>query len=314
MFLDLFINEKEEGCHMADGIDKYLEILPEDRGKLLGIPSKFPSVNRMTLGYQSGLLSVYHAPTYEGKSILLLNEANHIGVDLNIPTLLIDTEMLKKQQQPRLLSIRTGIPPSQIKTGKYLSTKQLTDKVKQEIEKIKQGNLFFVSVDDFNEEELERIVRYYIVKHKVQIVFFDYIKIPIVKGKDGLNETQKIGNLVNFLKNGIAKRFDIAVVAACQSDEWERNRPADSQRIKRFVDTLANWRKKSREQLVKENCSNGLYEMEWQKDRESEEGSKVFCFDFIGKSAKIIEVESLKFESDIKQSKIFDGEGKELEF
>lgn len=291
LFLDTVISKKEEGSHIGYGIEKYLQFKPEDIGKYSGILSRFPSVNKATLSYQKKLVYVISGYTNEGKSIFLENEADFISIECGIPGLYIDTEMiLESQVQPRFLSIRTGIDPDEIKIGLHLKDQWKKEKIEHAIYKIKDSPLYFVSLNDFDLETIERIVRYYILRYGIQILYFDYIKLPTIDKKDGLNETQKIGNLMDFLKNKTAKGMDLVLLSACQTDEHERTRPADSARIKRFADVLANWRKKPYEQLKREGFKLGRYELEFQKTRETKK--PILNFDFNGASSEIVEMDN----------------------
>lgn len=291
LLVDIITEKKDEGIHISEGIESYLEASEEEVGTYPGFLSRWNSLTKTILSHQKKMLEVYYAPTHEGKSFLLLNEADYLGNELFIPTLYIDTEMLEEQQQPRLLSIRTGIPYVDIKLKTFLREMGAREKIKKAIEEIKNGKLYWVSLADFDHETIERIVRYHIVKYGIEVLIFDYIKIPEVKG--GLNETQQIGNLCNFLKNSIAKKMDLCVIAATQADENDRTRVADSQRVKRFADILACWRKKTFDERKKEGFQNGNYFLDFTdgKNRENPLKPKL-NFDFNGKSSEIIEMDN----------------------
>lgn len=291
LLMEISIQSKEEGIHIAKGIDDYLEAEEGEIGSYPGNPSRWNCLTETILSHQKKTLEVYYAPTHEGKSFFLLNEGDFLGNELLIPTLYIDTEMVEEQQQPRLLSIRTGIPYEDIKLKKALRDLGRKDKLKMEVEKIKNGKLYWVSLADFDHETIERIVRYYIVKFGIEELIFDYIKVPQVKG--GLNETQQIGNLCDFLKNGIAKRMNLNVIAATQADEHDRTRVADSQRVKRYADILACWRKKTYDERQRDGCENGRYYLDFTngKNRENFKLPKL-NFDFNGDSSEIIEMDN----------------------
>lgn len=287
LFVDVLVKKKEEGIHIAKGIDQYIEATEDEIGIIPGFPSRWDSLTKTILAHQKKALEVYYAPTHEGKSLFLLNEGDYLGNELLVPTLYIDSEMLEEQQQPRLLSIRTGLQYEDIKLKTALRIQENKERLQKEAEKIKNGKLYWVSLQDYNEENIERIVRYYIVKYGIEVLIFDYIKISTVKGK--LNETQQIGNLCDFLKNGIAKKLNLNVIAATQADEHDRTRVADSQRVKRYADILANWRKKDYEQIQREQGKLGRYVLEFTKNRESI-SKPALNFDFNGNSSEIIEI------------------------
>ena len=295
LYADIVQSTTVEGNHFGDNIDHFIDMNPNDIGKLIGIPSRYACINRFTLGYQLGCVYTYSGYTNEGKSLLLLNEADYIGNDLKIPSLYIDTEMLlQNQQQPRLLSIRSKVSPTVIKLGLHLKDYSKLQSVQKAVNEVKGGNLYFISLDEFDEDILGQVIQYYIVKHGIQVVFFDYIKLPTVDRSNGLNETQQIGNLTNFIKNVIAKKYNLVVITACQTDEHQRNRVADSARIKRFSDFLANWRQKEFEE---QSELIGSYELEIQKNRDEVKGA-VINFKFDGSSCAILEADNSHIEQD----------------
>ena len=277
------------GIQIAYGMDAYLKKDTDDIGRLLGIPSKYDFINKATLGYRKGQLYVYSGYTNEGKSLLLLNEAQNLSLNEGIAVLYIDTEMSAEEQQPRLLSMRTGIRTDEIELGIFLRNARKRQLIESEIQAIKNSKLYLASVDDFDIDVLGQIIRYHIVRHKIQVVVFDYIKLPTVTKTGGLNETQQLGNLTDFLKNRVAKKHDLVVISACQTDEHERNRVADSARIKRFSSFLANWRKKPYSQRKKEGFDLGTHELEIQKNRNGPKDI-IGYFGFNGDSTEIIEV------------------------
>lgn len=289
LFVDITTYNEENGIHMGEGLDLYVNTSKENIGVYPGFPSRWESITKTILSHQKGVLEVYFAPAYEGKSLFLLNEGDYLGNELLIPTLYIDTEMTQSQQQSRLLSIRTGIPYDDIKLKTALTDHYGKSKIEEQVNKIKNGKLYWVGLDYFDKETIERVVRYYIVKHGIEVLIFDYIKLPEVKS--GLNETQQLGNLCIFLKNSIARKMNLNVISSAQADERERDRVADSQRIKRFVDILACWGKKLSEEMKAENYKNGRYALEFMKNRESFKLPRL-NFDFNGDSSEIIEMDN----------------------
>lgn len=282
-----------EGGHISTGIDRYLDVPEDNIGKLLGVPSRWETLNKLHYGYQSKTLTIWSSFTNMGKSIVLLNEADYIGIDQQIPVLYIDTEMSSHQQLPRLISMRCGhqsqgdprlwISPRDVKLGLYQYNKSKTAFVKDQVQAIKNGKLYFCSLDTFDEESLARLIKYYTMKHGIELVIFDYIKMPRVNANSGLNETQMLGNLVETIKNGIAKRLDKPIISAAQTDQKEKDRVADSARLQRYCDMLINWRKKDVDQQQR-----GSHEGFIQKSREDQRDVSI-NFKFLGSTSAIVE-------------------------
>jgi replicative DNA helicase len=290
MFLDVSNSRRINGENVAEGIDDFADIAEEDIGKLVGIASKHTSINKILLGYENGLMYLYSGLTGTGKSMFLLNEANHIGIDLQIPTLYIDTEMTKKQVQTRLLSMRSGLTQREIKTGKFKRDPFKVKLFEKAAAEIKTGKLIRVGVDDFDADYLMRTVRYFIHKENIQCVVFDYIKIPQITS-NGLNQTQMLGNLSDSLKNKIAKKLNVPLITACQAkDEFTE---ADSKYMRKLADVVGFWNKKSKEDQADEGLQCGDYYLQFHKyrDNDSAELPKI-NFQFNGKSSAILEADN----------------------
>jgi replicative DNA helicase len=274
---------------------------------LVGLPSRWDIMNKITLGYQTKLCYIITAPSSKGKSLVLLNEAAWLSSPaVGAKVLYIDSEMdRERQQQPRLLSVCCGhhslllpenqeyyqMSPRYIKLKYYAQAGNEKQKqfIHQQIDFIKRCNLFWESVEFFDEDVLGRIIKSYIVRYGVEVVVIDYIKMSRMKA-DGLNETQKLGNLVDFMKNTVAKKWNTVVLSAAQTDQKDTTRPADSARIFRYSDFLANWQPVD---FGKEEI--GQYTLTVQKNREKDnEGEIPLNFSFVGRSSAIIEGDNEK--------------------
>lgn len=290
LFIEISNSRRIDGENIAEGIDEFEDIAEEDIGKLVGIASKHISINKVLLGYENGLMYLYSGLTGTGKSMFLLNEANHIGIDLQIPTLYIDTEMTKKQVQTRLLSMRSGLTQREIKTGKFKRDPQKIQRYRKAAAEIKAGKLIRVGVDDFDADYLMRTVRYFIHKENIQCVVFDYIKIPQITS-NGLNQTQMLGNLSDLLKNKIAKKLNVPLITACQAkDEFTE---ADSKYMRKLADVVGFWNKRDEESQKKMGLQCGDYYLQFHKYRDNDSSELPYInFQFNGRSSEILEADN----------------------
>jgi replicative DNA helicase len=293
-FLEISQFKTVDGFQIANGMeDEFINCDPSTIGKMIGIPSRWLSFNGILLGYEPGYTYVTSGFTNQGKSIVLENEADHIGINLQVPTLYIDTEMVKTQIQSRMLSIRTNIDVYTLKLKKHLKhgNDELKRKVLKAINDVKTAPLYFVTPDEFDEETIQRIVKYYIVRYGVRLVIFDYIKMPQVDSRTNLKEHQLLGNLTNCLKNKVAKNMGVALLTACQTDQKERDREADSARIRRFSDVLGTWQKKDEKMLKDEgnDTDMGSHYYQFLKIRDGSGEMPKVNFQFVKNSSEIIE-------------------------
>ena len=111
----------------------------------------------------------------------------------------------------------------------------------------------------WTQDEIFNEVKRMQIQSNVQIVFYDYIKVEEVS--EGLAEHQQLGNLTNWLKNGIAGELNIAVVALAQLSDYvtqERGfKIANSEKIKNYCSSTVFLVEKTSEQYADDNCELG---------------------------------------------------------
>lgn len=76
---------------------------------LTGIPSGFPSIDSITMGWQEGNLVVIGARPGHGKTAIALNMARAAAVDHGIPTAFFTLEMTDVELADRLIGTQTGL-------------------------------------------------------------------------------------------------------------------------------------------------------------------------------------------------------------
>lgn len=178
-----------------------------------GIPSGFDEVDRAIQGFQPGRLYVVGARKKTGKSMILLNWAKYISVDLGIPILWISTEHTIDDEYSRLLSHTSGVYEMAINNGTFSKVELHMQKVADANEKLSKSPFHFVSMPFFSLDKIKRLTRKMVRVHGVQIVFFDFIKTP--EGDNHLKEWQELGNFTYGLK-ALAIAEGVPIVSAVQ--------------------------------------------------------------------------------------------------
>ena len=178
-----------------------------------GIPSKFTKLNIKTNGYHGGDLEIVAGRPGMGKTALVLNEAKfqaHQGV----PVGFLSLEMTTNQLVGRMVAEEYGIDSDRIKFN------QLTDSEKEVISKesvkLKSLPIQIHDQSSISIMDAKTVIGEWVRQHKVKIVYIDYLQLMEAYGnsKSG-NREQEISYISRTLK-GIAKEFDICVVALSQ--------------------------------------------------------------------------------------------------
>ena len=82
-----------------------------------GVPSGFPSIDDITLGWQPSDLIILAARPSVGKTAFVVNVARNAAVDFNMPVAIFSLEMPAKQLANRMMVSETGLGAEKIKGG-----------------------------------------------------------------------------------------------------------------------------------------------------------------------------------------------------
>lgn len=167
-----------------------------------------------------------------GKSMFCMNESVNLANKDKV-VLYIDTEISDKQFSLRLLSYLSQIDFNKLKKN------DLTDKERVKVAKwrqwIKRHNIAHEYVPYIDKTELITLVSSYRIKYDIDAVIFDYVK-GSGSEDDAYTKSQKLGDIVDTLKNSIAGEMDLITMCAAQATE--NDNIADSKKIIRNCSTL----------------------------------------------------------------------------
>src|SRR5260370_14433336 len=95
-----------------------LDQLHEHRGTIVGVPTGFTDLDRLTGGLQKSDLVVLAARPGVGKSSLALSLAHNAALKYHNSIAFFSLEMSKDQLAQRLLSMDAGIDQQRLRTGR----------------------------------------------------------------------------------------------------------------------------------------------------------------------------------------------------
>lgn len=189
---------------------------------------------------------VFAAQQKRGKSILCMNSAVQLLKE-GKGVLYIDTEISTKQFSLRLLAHLSQIEYRRIKK------QQLNDAERSALAKwrawIKQQKIIHVYSPYTDKTELINLVYSYKNKYQIDAVIFDYVK-GSGSTDDAFAKSQKLGEIVDTLKNTIAGKMDLITVCAAQATP--DGGIADSRKIARNCSTLVILERKNNKQIVED--------------------------------------------------------------
>ena len=215
----------------------------------VGLPSAFETINEF-FTYEQGELVLIGGRKKSGKSMFFLNEVVH-KLENDIPTAVFDTEMSTKQWIERYVAHKTGITVRNIKNGIY--TKEESIKITEALNWLKSKPFYHVYRPEWTFDMIYTMAKSLQIKIGLQFLIYDYIKCTSAS-KLKIQEHNYLGDMTNFLKNNVAGKLDIAVLAGGQMSPSEI-RMADSDKISRYASVICYWMKKRTEDIKAEEGS-----------------------------------------------------------
>jgi len=188
----------------------------EEAGKredaLVGIPSGFTRLDRLTSGWQKSELIIIAARPSMGKTALALSMARNMAVDHGKMVAIFSCEMSSIQLVNRLIISETDIPGDKIRNGRLSEEewKQLDNRIK----KLIQAPIFIDDTPAISIFELRAKCRRLMAQHKLDIVIVDYLQLMSGPENAGSRE-QEVSNISRSLKS-IAKELNVPIIALSQ--------------------------------------------------------------------------------------------------
>lgn len=188
----------------------------EEAGKredaLVGIPSGFTKLDRLTSGWQKSELVIIAARPSMGKTAFALSMARNMAIDHNKRVAIFSCEMSSIQLVNRLIIAETDIPGDKIKNGRLNEEewKQLDTRIK----KLVQAPIFIDDTPAISIFELRAKCRRLMAQHKLDIVIVDYLQLMSGPENAGSRE-QEVSTISRALKS-IAKELNVPILALSQ--------------------------------------------------------------------------------------------------
>ncbi|MGQ9619353.1 MAG: replicative DNA helicase [Bacteroidales bacterium] len=179
---------------------------------LVGIPSGFTKLDRLTSGWQKSELIIIAARPSMGKTAFALTMARNMAVDHGKKVAIFSCEMSAIQIVNRFIIAETDIPSQKIKNGRL--TEEEWRHLDSRIKKLIQAPIYIDDTPAITITELRAKCRRLMSQHKLDLVVIDYLQLMTGPQNSGSRE-QEVSNISRSLKS-IAKELDIPVIALSQ--------------------------------------------------------------------------------------------------
>ncbi|MBA2747084.1 MAG: replicative DNA helicase [Flavisolibacter sp.] len=203
-----------------------IEDLRHKNEDITGVPSGFPSLDRVTYGWQPTDLIILAARPAVGKTAFALNLARNAALHPTKPTAvaLFSLEMAAPQLVQRILSAESEIWLEKISRGK-LEEHEMKQLYARGIQRLSQAPIYIDDTPALNIFELRAKCRRLKNSNNIGLIIIDYLQLMSGTGENrNSNREQEISNISRSLK-GLAKELQVPIIALSQlSREVEKRK------------------------------------------------------------------------------------------
>jgi replicative DNA helicase len=202
-----------------------IEDLRHKNEDITGVPSGFPSLDKVTYGWQSTDLIILAARPSVGKTAFALNLARNAALHPTKPTpvAVFSLEMSAGQLVQRILAAESEIWLEKISRGK-MEEHEMKQLYARGIQRLAQAPLFIDDTAALNIFELRAKCRRLKNANNIGLIIIDYLQLMSGTGDRNSNREQEISNISRSLK-GLAKELQVPIIALSQlSREVEKRK------------------------------------------------------------------------------------------
>ncbi len=203
-----------------------IEDLRHKNEDVTGVPSGYPTLDRVSYGWQNTDLIILAARPAVGKTAFALNLARNAALHPTKPTPIafFSLEMSAGQLVQRILSAESEIWLEKISRGK-LEEHEMKQLYARGIQRLAQAPIFIDDTPALNIFELRAKCRRLKNKHNIGLIIIDYLQLMSgTNDNRNSNREQEISNISRNLK-GLAKELNVPIIALSQlSREVEKRK------------------------------------------------------------------------------------------
>ena len=207
--------EAQSLAQLSGGYLSRLEALHSQIGALVGVPTGYRSLDRITGGWQRSDLIVLAARPGLGKTSLALclaHEAARRGHGVGFYSL----EMGKEQLYTRLLSMETGIDSAYLRSGRINDDDWSL--IVEARDRLDDLPLWIDDTGGLSTSELRSRARRLCTEHSIGLLVVDYLQLLQAKNESGKrydDDVKEVTEISRALK-GLAKELNVPVLALSQ--------------------------------------------------------------------------------------------------
>jgi len=200
---------------LSDYMNK-LDQLHERRGTIVGVPTGFTDLDRLTGGLQKSDLIILAARPAVGKTSLALSLAHNSAIKHQRSIAVFSLEMSKEQLVQRLLSMDAGVDQQRLRTG-WIEDDEW-DRIVFAMGTLSEANIWIDDTAGISSVEMRSKARRLQAERGIDLIIVDYLQLMqsvSSGGRRNENRVQEISEISRNLK-GLARELNVPVLALAQ--------------------------------------------------------------------------------------------------
>lgn len=213
---------KREATKVGAILEEYfdrLAFLHDHKGEVVGMPSGFSDLDKLTGGFQNSDLVILAARPSVGKSSLAMCFAHNVAMKFGRPVGYFSLEMSREQLVQRLLAMETSVDSHRLRTG-YIDEAEW-DRVSNAFGRLATAPIFIDDSAGISIAELRTKARRLHAEYGIEMLIVDYMQLMIGSRND--NRVQEVAEISRNLK-GLARELNIPVICLSQLSRAVENR------------------------------------------------------------------------------------------
>jgi len=199
---------------LSDYMSK-LDQLHDRRGSIVGVPTGFADLDRLTGGLQRSDLVILAARPAMGKTSFALSLAHNSAIKHKQSIAVFSLEMSKEQLVQRFLSMDAGIDQQRLRTG-WIEDDEW-DRIIYAMGTLSETSIWIDDTAGISTMEMRSKARRLQAEHGVDLIIVDYLQLmqSTSGGARNKNREQEISEISRNLK-GLAREINVPVLALAQ--------------------------------------------------------------------------------------------------
>jgi len=189
---------------------------------IVGIPSGFHDLDRMTGGFKDSDLIIVAGRPAMGKTSWVLNVGLHAALHAGKAIAIFSLEMSKEQLTERLLTEQAQIDAQRMHRG--LLTEAEFDRVSNALGPLGEAAIYIDDTPVMDELTLQLKARQAKMRHGIDMILIDYLQLMHGRSRGDDNRVQEVSAISRALK-GLARELRIPVIAISQLSRAPEQRP-----------------------------------------------------------------------------------------